>query len=130
MAPTTMPGQITTTCPFGRDPEHEGHPIRVVELLSTLTTPAYLARVAVHTPLHVIEAKKAIREAFRLQAENVCFTMVEFLSVCPTNWGLTAPEANRWLEKTMMPYYPLGILKQPGTDETPAPVATASGEGV
>jgi len=113
MAPTTMPGQVTTTCPFGRDPGHEGFPIRVVELLSSLTTPAFLARVAVHTPRHAIEAKKAIREAFRLQAEDACFTMVEVLSICPTNWGLTTAEANNWLQESMVPYYPLGVIKTP-----------------
>lgn len=117
MAPTTMPGQITTTCPFGRDPGHEGYPIRMVELLSTLKTPAYLARVAVHTPLHTIQAKQAIREAFRLQAQDVCFTMVEILSTCPTNWGLTNTESNKWLEENMVPFYPLGVLKRPGTDD-------------
>jgi len=129
MAPTTMPGQVTTTCPFGRNPEHEGHPIRMVELLSSLATPAYLARVAVHTPLHVIEAKKAIREAFRLQAEGVCFAMVEVLSICPTNWGLTAPEASKWLEENMVPYYPLGVLKRPGTDRGGAAAAAEAREG-
>jgi 2-oxoglutarate/2-oxoacid ferredoxin oxidoreductase subunit beta len=113
MAPTTMPGQVTTTSPFGRDPSHEGHPIRVAELISTLTTPAFLARVSSHTPLHSVRAKRAIREAFRLQNEGTCFSMVEVLSVCPTNWGLTVPESDLWLEKTMMPYYPLGVLKHP-----------------
>jgi 2-oxoglutarate ferredoxin oxidoreductase subunit beta len=116
MAPTTMPGQVTTTCPFGRNPQHEGYPIRMVELLSTLRTPAFLARVAAHTPLQVIEAKGAIREAFRLQAEEVCFSMVEVLSICPTNWGLTVSEANKWLEQNMKPYYPLGVLKRPDTE--------------
>jgi len=129
MAPTTMPGQVTTTCPFGRDPGHEGYPIRMVELLSTLKTPAFLARVAAHTPLRVIEAKQAIREAFRLQAQGVCFSMVEVLSICPTNWGLTTAEANTWLEENMAPYYPLGVLKHPGEDEAPAPDAVASQEG-
>jgi 2-oxoglutarate ferredoxin oxidoreductase subunit beta len=129
MAPTTMPGQITTTCPFGRNPEHEGHPIRMVELLSSLATPAYLARVAAHTPLHVIEAKKAIREAFRLQAEGVCFAMVEVLSVCPTNWGLTTAEANTWLEENMVPYYPLGVLKRPSVDRGAAPAGAVARQG-
>ena len=125
MAPTTLPGQVTSTCPFGRDPAKEGHPIRVVELLRALTTPAYLARVSVHAPLYAIEAKKAIREAFRLQAEGVCFTMVEILSICPTNWGVTVTEANKWLEQNMMPYYPLGVLKRPSMDEAFEPaVAT------
>jgi 2-oxoglutarate ferredoxin oxidoreductase subunit beta len=129
MAPTTMPGQITTTCPAGRNPSHEGYPIRVVELLSTLRTPAFIARVAAHTPPHVIEAKQVIREAFRLQAAGTCFTMVEVLSICPTNWGLTAAESNNWLQKNMMPYYRLGILKRPEASEAPAPEAVASLRG-
>lgn len=129
MAPTTMPGQVTSTCPFGRNPSHEGYPIRVVELLNTLKTPAFLARVAVHTPLHAIEAKRAIREAFRLQAEGVCFSMVEVLSICPTNWGLTTAEANNWLEENMVPFYPLGVLKRPDVDEVPAPVGAEVLEG-
>ena len=126
MAPTTMPGQVTTTCPFGRNPDHEGHPIRMVELISTLATPAFVARVASHTPLHVVQAKKAIREAFRLQAVGTCFSMVEVLSICPTNWGLTGPESNRWLDENMMPYYPLGVLKHPDSDKATVP---ASAEG-
>jgi 2-oxoglutarate ferredoxin oxidoreductase subunit beta len=130
MAPTTMPGQITTTCPFGRDPSQEGHPIRVVELLSTLKTPSFLARVAVHTPLGVIDAKQAIREAFRLQAQGVCFSLVEILSICPTNWGLTSSEANDWLEQNMAPYYPLGIFKRPDKEAAPMRPAVASAEGV
>jgi 2-oxoglutarate ferredoxin oxidoreductase subunit beta len=130
MAPTTMPGQVTTTCPFGRNPDHEGHPVRVVEMLATLRTPSFLARVAVHTPLHTIDAKKAVREAFRLQAEGTCFTMVEILSICPTNWGLTSAESNKWLEENMMPYYPLGVLKHPDTDMAPMSTTRAAMAGV
>ena len=130
MAPTTMPGQVTTTCPFGRDPGHEGYPIRVVELLATLKTPAFLARAAAHTPLQVIEAKKAIREAFRLQAAGRCFSMVEVLSICPTNWGLTSAESNRWLDKNMLPYYPLGVLKHPDGDQPAVSTAAAALQGV
>ena len=88
-----------------------------MELLSTLRTPAFLARAAVHTPRHTIQAKHAIREAFRLQAEDACFTMVEVLSVCPTNWGLTVAESNRWLDANMMPYYPLGVFKRPDGEQ-------------
>jgi 2-oxoglutarate ferredoxin oxidoreductase subunit beta len=134
MAPTTLPGQITSTCPYGRSTDHEGFPIRVSELLSTLTTPAFLARVAVHTPLRVVEAKKAIREAFRLQAEGVCFSLVEILSTCPTNWGLTASEATRWVEDNMVPYYPLGVLKRPPqahpAEAAPAPATAGAPQGV
>jgi 2-oxoglutarate ferredoxin oxidoreductase subunit beta len=113
MAPTTMPAQVTSTCPFGRNPDHEGYPIRMAELLSTLRGSAYIARVAVHTPQHALKAKAAIRKAFEYQADNTCFSMVEVLSVCPTNWGLSPSEANAWLEKNMLPYYKLGIHKDP-----------------
>jgi len=113
MAPTTLPHQITTTCPFGRSTDEVGFPIRVAELLSALKTPAYIARVAVHTTRHTIEAKKAVRKAFQYQAENRCFSLVEILSTCPTNWGKTPQEATDWVEEAMVPYYPLGEFKIP-----------------
>ena len=113
MAPTTMPGQITSTCPMGRDVEQVGHPLRVAELLATLRTPSFIERVAVHTPRHIIGAKKAIRRAFAYQKEGRCFSLVECLSTCPTNWGLTPLEACKWVEDTMLPYYPLGVKKTP-----------------
>lgn len=113
MAPTTMPHQKTTTSPFGRDVELAGYPIRMAELLSTLKTPSFIARVGVHTPMHIIEAKKVIKKAFRLQKENRCFTMVEVLSTCPTNWGITPEAATKWVATDMEPYYPLGIFKDP-----------------
>jgi 2-oxoglutarate ferredoxin oxidoreductase subunit beta len=111
MAPTTMPGQPTTTCPFGRDVNLTGHPIRVAELLATLKTPAYIERVAVHTPLHIIQAKRALKKAFTYQVENRCFSLVEVLSTCPTNWGKSPQESTQWLEEVMVPYYPLGCYK-------------------
>ena len=113
MAPTTLPGQVTTTSPFGRDVQTCGYPIRIRELLSALRTPAYIARVAVHTPRHVIEAKKAIRKAFQYQAQGRCFSLVEVLSTCPTNWGMTPIEATQWVQDNMVPYFPLGELKVP-----------------
>lgn len=113
MAPTTLQGQITSTCPSGRDLSQTGHPIRMVELLSGLVTPMYLARVSVHSPQHIVQAKKAIRKAFEYQLEGRCFALVEVLSTCPTNWGVTPKEAIAWLEKEMLPYYPLGVKKDP-----------------
>lgn len=113
MAPTTLPGQVTTTCPFGRDVNNVGYPMRMRELLSALRTPAYITRVAVHTPRHIIEAKKAIRKAFKYQDEGRCFSLVEVLSTCPTNWGMTPVEATQWVQDNMVPYYPLGELKIP-----------------
>lgn len=113
MAPTTLPGQITSTCPAGRDTADVGYPIRMVELLATLRTPAYLARVSSHEPRHTIRAKKVLKQAFTYQVENRCFSFVEFLSTCPTNWGMNTTESNTWLEENMIPYYPLGVVKTP-----------------
>ena len=88
MAPTTMPGQVATTCPLGRDVDSSGHPIRVSEMLSTLQTPAFVARTSVHTPLLAVNTKEMIRRAFTHQVEGRCFSLVEVLSTCPTNWGI------------------------------------------
>jgi 2-oxoglutarate/2-oxoacid ferredoxin oxidoreductase subunit beta len=113
MAPTTLPGQVATTCPTGRDVAHVGFPIRVVELLATLKTPAYLARVSVHEPKAIMNAKKAIRKAFKLQVDGVCFSLIEVVSTCPTGWGMQPYESCHWLEEQMLPYYPLGDVKIP-----------------
>ncbi len=113
MAPTTMPGQRASTCPAGRNVDEAGYPIRMVELISSLTTPAYVARVASHTAEQAIEAKKIIKQAFQYQMEGRCYSFVEVLSTCPTNWGLSPRESNKWLEQEMMPYYPLGVTKRP-----------------
>jgi 2-oxoglutarate ferredoxin oxidoreductase subunit beta len=113
MAPTSMPGQVTTTSPRGRDTALAGFPMRMCELLSTLRTPAYVARSSVHTPQLVVQTKKAIRRAFELQIEKRCFSFVEVLSTCPTNWGLTPIKSLHWLEDNMVPYYPLGVFKDP-----------------
>jgi 2-oxoglutarate ferredoxin oxidoreductase subunit beta len=126
MAPTTMPGQVATTCPLGRDVSLAGYPIRVAEMISTLRTPAFVARASVHTPLAAVNAKEALRRAFRYQKEGTCFSLVEVLSTCPTNWGMPPHEACSWLEKQMIPYYPLGVFKTPeGPDRAPLPVADA-----
>jgi 2-oxoglutarate/2-oxoacid ferredoxin oxidoreductase subunit beta len=113
MAPTTLPGQKTTTSPFGRDVATAGHPLRVSELLSTLLTPAYIARVSVHDPAHVIKAKKAIKRAFEYQIKGTCFSLIEVLSTCPTNWGMTPNDSTKWLAQNMIPMFPLGEYKSP-----------------
>jgi 2-oxoglutarate ferredoxin oxidoreductase subunit beta len=113
MAPTTLHGQVTTTSPAGRDTVQTGQPIRMCELLSTLATPAFLERVSVHSPLHIIKAKKAIRRAFQLQVEGRCYSMVEVLSTCPTNWGKTPDESTSWVAESMMPMFPLRRFKDP-----------------
>jgi 2-oxoglutarate/2-oxoacid ferredoxin oxidoreductase subunit beta len=117
MAPTTMPGQRTTTSPFGRDVKDVGMPIKVSELLASLQTPAYITRQSVIKPKYIVKAKKAIKTAFEYQIEGRCFSFVELVSTCPTNWGLTPLEAVRWAEETLLPYYPLGELKNPGQAE-------------
>ncbi|MDD3214825.1 MAG: thiamine pyrophosphate-dependent enzyme [Eubacteriales bacterium] len=111
MAPTTLPGQVTTTSPYGRDVNHCGWPVKVSEMLSTLTGPAYIARVSTHDVPNVKKAKAAIKKAFQLQMEGKGFTMVEVLSTCPTNWGKTPRESLKWLQESMIPAYPLGVYK-------------------
>ncbi|UCG42252.1 MAG: 2-oxoglutarate oxidoreductase [candidate division WOR-3 bacterium] len=111
MAPTTMPGQVTTTSPFGRDVAQVGYPVRMCELLAALKTQGFIERVAVHSPKYIIRAKKALKKAFQYQADNKCFSFVECLSTCPTNWGMTPLAALDWLEKNMVPYYPVQNFK-------------------
>ena len=118
MAPTTMPGQVTTTSPAGRDPAQAGFPMRMCEMLATLRTPGYVVRTAVHTPQLVVQTKQAVRRAFELQLEGRCFTFVEVLSNCPTNWGMTPVQSLHWVQEHMMPYYPVGVFKDPDLSET------------
>ena len=120
MAPTTLPGQVTQTSPYGRDVEQVGYPVRVCEMLSQLTGAAYLERVAVNNVKNVKAAKKAIKKAFQYQVEGKGFTLIEVLSTCPTNWGLTPDKATAWLEENMMPYYPLGVYKDKYAEEDKA----------
>ncbi len=126
MAPTTMPGQIATTCPLGRDVNLAGYPMRMAEAISTLRTPAFVARGSVHSPLHSVRTKELLRRAFQHQVAGDCFSFVEVLSTCPTNWGIPPHESLGWLEKNMLPYYPLGVYKTPGgEDRAPKPLGQA-----
>lgn len=111
MAPTTLPGQKTTTSPLGRDVETMGYPIKMTELLNTLEAPAFLARVSVHDPKNINKAKEALKKAFEYQIQGKGFSMVEVLSTCPTNWGLSPVEALKWLETNMIPQFPLGVAR-------------------
>ncbi|HCC35835.1 MAG TPA: 2-oxoglutarate oxidoreductase [Ruminococcaceae bacterium] len=111
MAPTTLPGQVTQTTPYGRDVSYSGNPIRMSEMLATLDGVALSQRVAVDTVPHIRAAKKAIKKAFEYQRDKKGFTMLEVLSTCPTNWGMTPQEALGWLKENMIPYYPLGIYR-------------------
>jgi len=113
MAPTTMPDQRTTTSPFGRNVEEVGMPVKVAELLSSLQTPGYIVRQTVLAPKYIVKAKKAIKKAFTYQVEGRCFSFVELVSTCPTNWGLTPLEAIKWAEEKMLSYYELGEYKTP-----------------
>ncbi|THB79934.1 MAG: 2-oxoglutarate oxidoreductase [Desulfobacteraceae bacterium] len=116
MAPTTMPGQRATTAPTGRDTDLTGMPVRMANLLGNLVTPAYVTRQAVLKPQQVNKAKKAIKKAFEYQVENRCFSFVEVVSTCPTNWGLTPVDSLKWAEDTLLPYYELGDYKTPDED--------------
>jgi len=111
MAPTSLPGQVTQTSPYGRDVKTAGYPIKVCEMLSTLDGPEFIARVAVNNVSGVLNAKKQIKKAFQNQIDGKGFSLVEVISSCPTNWGKTPQEALKWVEEAMIPYYPLGIYK-------------------
>ena len=111
MAPTTLPGQVTTSSPMGRDVERQGYPIRTAELLSSLDGAAYVVRRSLHDAKNIRMAKKAIRTAFEVQKQGLGFSMVELLSTCPTNWGMTPANARVWLAEHMVPYYPIGDFK-------------------
>ena len=116
MAPTTLVGQKTTTSPYGRDPELCGYPIRVSEMLATHEGSYYIERVSVDSTANIIKAKKAVKKAFEYQLNGKGFCLIEFLSTCPTNWGLEPAEAMQWLKDNMMPYYPLGVYKDKGCE--------------
>ncbi len=111
MAPTTLPGQVTQTSPYGRDVETVGYPIKVCELLANVDGAAYLERVAVNNVANVKKAKAAIKKAFQNQLDGKGFSLIEVISTCPTNWGVTPTEALKWVETEMIPYYPLGVYK-------------------
>lgn len=111
MAPTSLPGQVTQTSPYGRDVATVGYPIRVCEMLATLDGPEFIQRVAVNNVKNVNTAKKAIKKAFQNQIEGKGFSLIEVVSSCPTNWGMTPQKALQWVEEKMIPYYPLGVYK-------------------
>ena len=111
MAPTSLPNQVTQTTPYGRDVNTAGYPVRICEMLSTLDGVALAQRVTVDNVKNVNIAKKAIKKAFQNQIEGKGYSIVEVLSTCPTNWVMSPVEALDWLEKNMVPYYPLGVYK-------------------
>ncbi len=111
MAPTSLPGQVTQTTPYGRDVKTAGYPVRVCEMLSTLDGVALAERVAVDSVPDIRKAKKAIKKAFEYQMEGLGYSIVEVVSTCNTNWGLSPVDAIKWLKENMLPYYPLGVYK-------------------
>ncbi|MBQ7379576.1 MAG: 2-oxoglutarate oxidoreductase [Clostridia bacterium] len=111
MAPTSLPGQVTQTSPYGRDTTHCGYPVKVSEMLSQLEGPQYIERVAVTSVAGIRKAKKAILKAFKNQIEGKGFSLVEVISTCPTNWGMTPEKAMQWANENMIPYYPLGVYR-------------------
>jgi 2-oxoglutarate ferredoxin oxidoreductase subunit beta len=116
MAPTTLPGQKTTSTPLGRDVELHGFPLRMCEILSQMDGAAYIVRRSLHDVPNIRKAKKAIRAAFEVQRKNMGFSMVELLSSCPTNWGISADESLDFIKEKMIPMYPLGDYKVLGTN--------------
>ena len=111
MAPTSLPGQVTQTSPYGRDVKLCGYPVKICEMLSALEGHEYIERVAVNNVKNVKNAKKAINKAFQNQIDGKGFSLVEVLSSCPTNWGMTPQKALEWIDEKMIPYYPLGVYK-------------------
>ena len=111
MAPTSLPGQVTQTSPYGRDVKTVGYPIKICEMLAQVDGAAYLERVAVNNVKNVKAAKKAIQKAFQNQVDGKGFSLIEVISSCPTNWGMTPQKALEWVESDMIPYYPLGVYK-------------------
>ncbi len=111
MAPTSLPNQVTQTSPYGRDVATAGYPVRVSELLSTLDGVAYIERVTCDGLKNIRATKRAIKKAFQYQIEGVGYSMVEVVSTCPTNWGMTPQQSFAWLRENMLPYYPLGVFR-------------------
>ncbi len=111
MAPTSLPGQMTTSSPYGRDVVRSGQPTRVCEMMATIEGAAYVSRVTVNSPAAVAKAKAAIKRAFRVQMAGLGFALVEVLSTCPTNWNMSTQNALRWIDDEMVRYFPLGDYK-------------------
>lgn len=116
MAPTTLPEMKTTTSPYGRKTDDVGFPIKVCELLNTLEAPYYIERVSLLSPADIIKAKKAVKKALTYNKEGKGFTIVELVSTCPTNWGMTAVDSLKWAKEKMLPYFPIGKLRDRGEE--------------
>jgi len=117
MAPTTLPGMKTTTSPYGRDTNDIGFPIKAAELLNSLDAPYFIERVSLLSPQEIIKAKKAVLKALTYNKEEKGFTFVEFISTCPTNWGLDPVKSLTWARENMLPYFPIGNLRDKGAEK-------------
>jgi 2-oxoglutarate ferredoxin oxidoreductase subunit beta len=115
MAPTTLLGQQTTTSPYGRNFNADGYPIKMAEMLATLEGTSYVSRMALDTPGNTLKARKMIFKAFEMQVKEMGFSFVELLATCPTNWGMSPTQAIKRLQDELIPYYPLGVLKEKET---------------
>ncbi len=111
MAPTTLPGQVTETSPYGRDTNTQGFPIRFSEMIAQLDGAHYVERVSVDSVPNMAKAKRAIKKAFQNAMAGKGYNLIEVLSICPTNWGLNPQESIDWLRANMIPYYELGVKK-------------------
>ena len=111
MAPTTLVGQKTTTTPKGRDTRQSGYPLRVAEMLATIDGASFIARTSVDSPKNLLTTRTLIEKALRYQWEGKGFSLLEILSPCPTDWGLSPEESVKWIRSDMIPVYPLGVLK-------------------
>jgi 2-oxoglutarate/2-oxoacid ferredoxin oxidoreductase subunit beta len=117
MAPTTLPGMKTSTSPYGRDEQDIGYPIQASELLNSLRAPYYIERVSLLSPQDIIKAKRAVLKALKYNKENRGFTFVEFVSTCPTNWGMTPLDAMKWAKENMYPFFPVKLFRDKGQEE-------------
>jgi 2-oxoglutarate ferredoxin oxidoreductase subunit beta len=111
MAPTTLLDQKTTTTPYGRESKIEGHPLKISELVAMTEGAVYVERTAVNSPVNIRKAKRAIKKAFQTQIDDLGFSLVEILSPCPTNWGMTPIDSWKWVDDVMSKVFPLGIMK-------------------
>jgi len=116
MAPTTLPGMKTSTSPYGRDEQDIGYPIQACELINSLKAPYYVERVSLLSPQDILKAKKAVLKAIKYNKENRGFTFVEFVSTCPTNWGMTPLDAMKWAKENMYPFFPVKLFRDKGAE--------------
>ncbi|HOA04935.1 MAG TPA: 2-oxoacid:acceptor oxidoreductase family protein [Candidatus Fermentibacter daniensis] len=119
MAPTTLEGMKTTTTPYGRNPATDGYPMKVAEMLNSLYAPTFIARTSLHDIANIRKTRAAVRKALQYNMEKKGFSIVEVLSMCPSNWKLGAVESQNWIRDHMLEVYPLGTLRDRGAEVAP-----------